>query len=203
MNKLTAYSLVIVLLLALGWLLLIWQPDAQQASRSKTSALPAPPEGGDFVLQSADGPVSLRDFRGQVVLLYFGYTWCPDVCPTSLGFISTALRSLDPGEQRQVQGLFISVDPKRDSLQHLKDYTAFFGADILGVTGASEALADVAARYGAAYRIVQDTHSAAGYSVDHSSQTYLIDAQGTLRKSLAHGTPPHEISLQVRRLLQE
>ena len=97
------------------------------------------PTGGDFTLQSATGPVTLKDYRGKVVLLYFGYTYCPDICPTSLTATAQALGQLAPAELARVQTLFVSVDPERDTPARLKDYGAFFHPSIIGVTGTAAA----------------------------------------------------------------
>jgi protein SCO1/2 len=104
--------------------------------------------GGDFTLQSAAGPVSLKDYRGKLVLVYFGYTYCPDICPTSLAATAEGLKQLTPEEQARVAMIFISVDPKRDTPERLKEYAEFFHPAIVGVTGTAETIADVARRYG-------------------------------------------------------
>jgi protein SCO1/2 len=86
----------------------------------------APPmPGGDFILQSHKGPIKLSDFRGKVVLIYFGYTYCPDICPTALALTSSALKELNESELAQIQTLFISVDPERDTPERLDEYTHF------------------------------------------------------------------------------
>ena len=158
------------------------------------------PRGGDFTLQSADGPVALADLRGKVVLIYFGYASCPDVCPTSLALTAQGLALLGPEELKRVQVLFISVDPARDTPQKLKEYAAHFHPGITGVTGTPEAVADVARRYGAAFRL-QKVESAAGYVVDHSSFTSVVAPDGKLVEQLPHGALPAEITTVVRRTL--
>jgi protein SCO1/2 len=162
---------------------------------------PAAPPGGDFTLQSADGPVALAALRGKVVLIYFGYASCPDVCPTSLALTAQGLGLLTPQERERVRVLFISVDPARDTPQKLRDYAAHFHPAVTGVTGAPEALAEIAARYGAAYRI-QPVESAAGYVVDHSSFTSIVAPDGRLAGRLAHGAQPAEVAAAVRRALR-
>jgi len=157
--------------------------------------------GGDFTLQSADGPVALADLRGKVVLIYFGYASCPDVCPTSLALTAQGLALLAPGELKRVRVLFVSLDPARDTPQRLKEYTAFFHAGITGVTGTPEAVADVARRYGASFRI-QKVESAAGYVVDHTSFTSVVGPDGRLVEQLPHGALPAEIATVVERLLK-
>ncbi len=170
-------------------------------NQDKIPGIEEAPPGGDFTLQSADGPVSLQDFRGKVVLLYFGYTKCPDVCPTSLSYLTQALNDLTEDELKEVQGIFISVDPKRDTPQALKEYVEYFHPNIVGITGSAEEVADVAALYGARYYEVELEGSAFGYSVNHSAVTYLITPDGTLRFIFPHGTPPKVIVEAIRYVL--
>ena len=183
----------------LMWLLLIWNPGGDGVDLGGVSIAPAP-QGGDFNLQSEAGPISLEQFRGKVAVLYFGYTWCPDICPTSLAMISTALRQLTPEELAAVQVMFISVDPERDSFERLTSYARYFHPTILGVTGTPEEVAQVAKLYGAGYRKVEQD-SAIGYAVDHTADVYVIDQQGKLYRTLPHGTPPAEILAVLRELL--
>jgi protein SCO1/2 len=167
---------------------------------SRPAPGPALPPGGDFTLESADGPVALERLRGQVVLIYFGYAACPDVCPTALALTTQGLMALTPDELARVRVLFVSVDPERDTLAHLKQYAGYFHPNITGVTGSHAALAAVTARYGAAYRRTEVT-SAAGYVVDHTSVTTVVAPDGRLVEQLIHGTPPDEVAAAIRRWL--
>ena len=196
MNNKIAQVIVAGLVIVLVWLLLLWEPGGSDAEPSLTAG----PGGGDFSLQSADGAVSLEDYRGKVVVLYFGYTFCPDICPTSLSLLSVTLNELSADELQQVQALFVSVDPQRDSLEHLKTYAGYFHKNIIGATG-SRAQIDAAVKmYGAGYNI-DKSDSEADYSVDHTSYTYIIDKSGKLRFTLAHGASADEISKSIRSLL--
>ncbi|WP_294947579.1 SCO family protein [Sulfurivirga sp.] len=180
-------ALIIVLAAAVAAGLFAWQ------KLHTDSTLTARPTGGDFTLQSSKGPVSLHDFRGKVVLLYFGYTYCPDICPTSLGNLSAAWRMLPPDLRDQVQILFVSVDPKRDTPERLQQYADFFNARIIGLTADKATIDDVVRRYGAVYKIVPVKESRVGYLVDHSAFAYVIDRNGRLVTQIPHGTPPKEI----------
>ncbi|MES9826379.1 MAG: SCO family protein [Candidatus Thiodiazotropha endolucinida] len=170
------------------------QKDEILSSRSESP-------GGDFVLYSSQGKVSLKQFRGKVVLLYFGYTKCPDVCPTSLAIISQALNELSEDELKSVQGVFVSVDPKRDNFQALHEYASHFHPNLVGVTGSEKDLAGVAKRYGAQYEEVALEGSDFGYAVNHSSVTYLITPEGDLRFMFPHQTPSFVILEAIRYLL--
>ncbi len=199
---------MIVAILALtGFLiwLMAWEPAETQRPESELEhsplALALRPTGGDFTLQAATGPVDLASLRGQVVLVYFGYTWCPDICPTNLAFLAMALRELTPEELARVRVLFVSVDPERDDLSRLADYAAHFHPNILGVTGTPEQIAEAATLYGAAYHKTEQGHSAMGYVIDHSAYTYVIDPAGRLAQTLDHATAPSEILAVIRGLL--
>lgn len=169
-----------------------WQQENQRII-SEYAAYTA----GDFTLQGADGEVSLHDFEGRVVLIYFGYTFCPDVCPTSLALMAEAMRQLE-GEAN-VKGLLISVDPERDTPEKLEAYTKFFHPEISGLTSSAPRILEVATRYNAFYKKVDRGEQ--DYLVDHTSRTYVIDQQGKLAGVLRHATPTDEIVERVRRLL--
>ncbi len=158
------------------------------------------PVGGDFVLQSAAGPFDTKTVRGKVLLLFFGYTNCPDVCPTFLGNGAQALNRLSAAERAKVQLVFVGVDPERDTPAGLKEYTAFFHPEMLGVTGTPAAIAAVAKLYGAAY-VKQPVRPDGGYAVDHSAQTYVVGPDGRLAATLYVGTPVDKVVDTVRKLL--
>lgn len=159
--------------------------------------------GGDFTLQSNHGPVPLKDYRGKVVVLYFGYTSCADVCPTSLGMLSVALKKMSPQELDQVQAFFISVDPERDTLLRLQEYANAFHPKIMGITGTANEIAELASRYKVLYKKVELPESALGYAVDHSSIYYVIDRKGVLQKLIYHGTPVDRIVADLRDVLHK
>ncbi|MCW8889276.1 MAG: SCO family protein [Sedimenticola sp.] len=202
MKKALLPGLIALVLLVLIGLLFTWQPTNQTPKTEALSrlAIAEAPKGGDFILNAYQGAVDMKSLRGQVVVIYFGYTWCPDICPTSLGFLSAAMDELTEDELQKVQGLFISVDPDRDSLEHLKSYGAYFHAKILGVTGTHEQLRQVADQYGAAYRLVKD-EAATDYVVDHSADLYVVDKQGKLSRVVRHGTQPDQILAVLRQLI--
>lgn len=197
MRRGAVYASLAIVALLLGataaWL------GGQRAGAPPDTRLRLPP-GGDFTLDAADGPVSLASLRGKVVLIYFGYASCPDVCPTSLALIATAFKTLAPAEREQVRTLFISVDPLRDKPDMLKKYAGGFHPNILGVTGQHKVVGDVALRYGAYYGFTP-VSSADGYAVDHTSVTSVVAPDGRLVEQLSHGTPPSAIVAAIRRWL--
>lgn len=159
------------------------------------------PTGGDFTLQSVKGSVSLHDFKGKVVVLYFGYTACPDICPTSMGTLKAALGQLNPQELQQVQGIFISVDPERDTLEYVQKYAGYFHPNIIGVTGKLDDLNVLAKQYGAFFRKVEMPGSAMAYTIDHSAILYVLDKDGNIRDMVQHAAPPAELAAAIRQYL--
>jgi protein SCO1/2 len=162
-----------------------------------------PGMGGEFTLSSASGDISLKDFRGRIVLIYFGYTSCPDVCPTSLGALSAALKKLSDEEMEQIQPLFISVDPARDDAEKLKAYSRYFHPKMIGATADPEYLKTLAKRYGAYFRKAKVEDSSLGYAVDHSSTIYVVGKNGKLVDMIQHGGSAKRILEHLRNVLQE
>ena len=158
------------------------------------------PPGSDFVLQSADGPVDSKTLRGKVLLIYFGYTNCPDVCPASLAAGGQALNALTPAEQAKVRLMMVSVDPGRDTVQHLKEYTAFFHPQMAGITGSTAEIAELAKAFGAGY-IKQPANADGSYAIDHTVSTYVVDREGRLVAVLDIGTPTDKLVATVRKYL--
>jgi len=177
-------------------------PAATPAAIARIPAADLAPQPTDFTLDSADGPVSLRDFRSKLVLLYFGYTFCPDVCPTALTTLAQALKQLAPEERQQVQVLFVSVDPARDTPQHLKEYLGFFDPGFVGVTGSAAAIAGAARLWGV-YYAAQPADAAGRYSIDHSAFTALVGRNGKLLMRLPHASTPADVAVRLRAQLHQ
>lgn len=156
--------------------------------------------GGDFTLSRADGtPFNLRELRGQVVVLSFGYTSCPDVCPTTLANVSALMRSLG-ARSREVVPLFVSVDPRRDTPQRLREYLAWFHPAIIGLTGTEAQLRRIAKQYGTFFSYQGDTETD-HYEVNHSGSLYLIDREGKLARIVPYGMPPSQLMESVQSLI--
>ena len=184
--------LMVVVLIVLQWPL----------KTNKPGKLSESPKGGDFTLNAATGSFNLKSQRGKVVLIYFGYTFCPDICPTNLMLIAQAFNALNKDELARVQGVFISVDPERDTLDRLDAYTKYFHPSILGVTGKPDHIAKIAKQYGAVFRKVEG-ESKGGYLIDHSANTYVVAPDGSLNTILPHATPPEDIVKVIRNLLDK
>lgn len=156
--------------------------------------------GPDFRLTDHNGKErTLADFKGKAVAMFFGYTHCPDVCPTTLSDMANALKALGPDGQR-VQVLFVTVDPKRDTPELLKGYVPAFNPTFLGLYGDAAATAKVTKDF-KIYAAERPGKTPESYTVDHSAQTLVFDAKGKLRLMLAYGTPGDKIAADFRILL--
>jgi protein SCO1/2 len=141
----------------------------------------------------------LEDFRGKAVVLFFGFTHCPDVCPTTLGDISTALKQLGRDADR-VQELFVPVDPERDTQEALAKYVTAFDPRFLGLYGNAAATQRAAQEFRIYY---EKRRTADSYSVDHSAQSYVMDPQGRLRLLVRHDRIGSDLPADLRALLEE
>ena len=158
------------------------------------------PPGGDFVLQSADGPVDTQALRGKILLIYFGYTHCPDISPTALATSSQALNTLAAEERARVRLLMVSLDPERDQLPQLQAYAAFFHPAMTGISGTPAEIERIAGNFGVRYS--KQTPKADGsYVVDHTAATYVVGPDGKLAAVLDLGTPSETVVTTIRQLL--
>jgi protein SCO1/2 len=156
--------------------------------------------GPEFRLTDHNGkPRTLADFRGKVVVLFFGYTQCPDVCPTTLSDMAHAMQALGPDAAR-VQVLFVTVDPKRDTPELLRNYVPAFNPDFLGLYGDEEATKKVAKDFRIYYGI-RPGKTPETYTVDHSAQTLVFDPKGRIRLLIQYGTPSDKIAADLKLLL--
>ncbi|MBV8169894.1 MAG: SCO family protein [Alphaproteobacteria bacterium] len=161
------------------------------------------PIGGPFALVDQTGARRTdADFRGKILLVYFGFTYCPDVCPTDLQEIAGALDRLGP-DAAAVQPLFITLDPERDTPAHLKDYVALFHPRLVGLTGSAAAIKDAARAYRAYYAKVplDGVKQDGDYTVDHSAFIYLMGRDGGYLGFFPPGTPAELIAGTLRPLV--
>jgi len=167
------------------------------------ASLPVLPIGGDFALTDHNSaPFELTSLRGNVVLIFFGYSMCPDVCPTTLSKLSSVSRQLAQ-VGAHFKTVYITVDPDRDTPEVLKADLGSFGLDAVGLTGPRAAIDSVVALYGASYQIVPTPGSAAGYSVSHTTRLYALDAEGRVRMIFAYEATVDEIVRGIQAILAE
>lgn len=157
--------------------------------------------GGPFALVDQTGrTVSDRDFRGRFMLVYFGYTYCPDVCPAGLQVIAAALDQLGANADRVVP-IFVTLDPERDTPQHMGEYVKSFGPRFVGLTGSAEAIAKVAKAYRVYFKKVADAKAPENYTLDHTSIIYLMDDKGEFVTHFTHATNVDQLAAQLRKVL--
>ncbi|HEY0942016.1 MAG TPA: SCO family protein [Steroidobacter sp.] len=151
------------------------------------------------LIASNGGTLSLADYRGKVILLGFGFTSCPEVCPTTLAVLAQARKRLG-GQGEQVQVVYVTVDPERDSADRMKAYLHGFDPTFVGGTGTPAQLAEVRKNYGV---MAERKPLGNSYTVGHSSSVYLIDRDGLLRAMMPYGRTPDDYVHDVRALLNE
>ena len=144
----------------------------------------------------------LSEMRGNVVLLFFGYTSCPDVCPTTMAELKQALETLDKKDAEQVRVLFVTVDPERDTPERVQEYVDHFNPNFIGLSGMESELVKVWNDYGVFREIVRG-NSAAGYLINHTARITVIDRDGNLRLSYAFDTSVDSIVHDLKLLLKE
>lgn len=190
----------LLLLCCLSALLLACAPPAAAKLDLKGTDMSDTQLGGDFSLTDQLGRArKLSDFSGKVVALFFGYTHCPDVCPTTMLEYASVMKKLG-ADADKVQVLFVTVDPERDTTAVLAGYVPHFDARFIGLTGSTAQIDAVKT----AYKVVAQKVSEAGggYSVDHSAGSYLFDKSGKLRVYEAYGTTADSLTHDIRQLLR-
>ena len=187
--------------LVLALLVLLVLPCAAAEPPFRTGVLEPPGPAPEFTLRANTGkPVRLRDWRGNVVLLYFGYTSCPDVCPATLSDLAAVTKQLGRAAQR-LRVALVTVDPERDTAKRLHTYVQAFDPTFVGLTERKDTLATVWKAYGVYVKSHHVPKSSDGYVVDHSATTFVIDAEGQLRLAISFGTPVADIRHDLQRLL--
>ncbi len=157
--------------------------------------------GGPFELTSHTGErVSEKTFHGKHMLLYFGYTYCPDVCPTELQVMSAALDKLG-GTADQVQPIFVTIDPERDTAKTMATYVANFHPKLIGLTGSAEDIAKIAKAYRVYYARAKDDGSSSEYLMDHSSIYYLMGPDGAFKKHFTYTTDAEKLANGIKAAL--
>ena len=198
-SKLGTVGLGVVIGLVL--VLVIWQVFTQDYTY-QGSLIDPPVPAADFELTDQHGQTfRLSDQRGKVVLIFFGYTHCPDVCPVTLSEFKL-IKSKLGNQADEVSFVFITVDPERDTLEKLGDHLANFDAGFIGLSGDRSSLEEVWMSFGV-YQAKQETSSAAGYLVDHTARVYAIDVDGNWRLTYPFGMESDKLFQDVRHLIQE
>lgn len=165
------------------------------------TVIQSPDPSYNFTLTSVNGDVSPSDYRGKIVLIYFGYTFCPDICPATLASVAQALRDMGT-KAEDVQLIMVSLDPGRDTPEKLAEYVAHFHPSFIGITGTQAQLDEVASLYGIYYQKTQGS-DASGYLIDHTATLLVLDREGYLKLVFPFGVTPQEIADDLKYMLKQ
>lgn len=163
--------------------------------------------GADYARQLAltdartEQPFLLSNLKGKIAVVFFGYTQCPDVCPTTLGALAETQRLLGPDGDKLV-GVFVSVDPKRDTATLLKAYVGAFNPNWVALRGSAEEIAAAAKEFKVFYQVVPGK-TEASYTIDHTAASFVFDTQGKVRLYVRHNTPPADLAADIKALLAQ
>jgi protein SCO1/2 len=198
-------SMYIILMVLVSVFILVWRyyieptylVESRTPARAQVQTVGAPEIGGPFNLVNQDGKkVSEADFKGRYLLIYFGYTYCPDVCPTSLSVMADALDMLGPKGDK-ITPVFITFDPERDDAKALKTYVSYFHPRLIGLTGTVEQIKIVAKAYKAYFSKVGDGYNDNDYTIDHSSITYLMGPDDEFITHFGHGVEAEKMAKKL------
>lgn len=190
----------IQILIFASWLTAILATAAETAEL-KSGVFDPPRMAPDFSLPgSKGGEFSLSGQRGKLVVLGFGFSHCPDICPLTLANLAQVHKNLEALAD-QVQVVYVTVDPERDSVERLREYMAHFNESFIGITGSPEELSDVRKAYGII--AAREVHKDGSYAVHHSSYVYLIDKEGLLRALVPFGKTADDITSDIKLLLRD
>lgn len=197
-----AFAVVVLMIVALLVGRQYFGPGSQVAGEQITTTSPL--IGGPFSLVDQNGDtVTDADFRGQFMLVYFGYTFCPDVCPTALNRNAEAMDML--GEQAEkVVPILITVDPERDTVEHMKEYAKFFHPRLVALTGSEEQVKAAAKAYRVFYaKVEEEGGDPANYLMDHTAITFMMGPDGKFVQHFSHDATPEEMAERMRKVMAE
>lgn len=198
-----------VLILALGYWYIRQKPTDSVVSNTYYPAqetTQSVPIGGPFNLVNTQGDVvSEQDLLGHYTMLFFGFTYCPDICPTTLALAANAYDALPAKKQNKLNVTMVSVDPKRDTLEHLYNYVTAYHPDFSGWTGSKEQIDDMVKAYLVYYTIMPpaDATQPNDYLVNHSGYLYLMGPDGSYIKHFPHEISADELATQLQQLIQD
>lgn len=200
MNRRILYALIVLVVFVFAVAVVF---ELNRPATVYGSVIDPPKPMPDFSLQSERGAVKLSDYRGKYVALYFGYTSCPDICPTTLAGLKAALSELGSQAAGQVQVIFVSVDYKRDTPVKVSSYAHAFSQDFVGLGGTQAQIDQVTQEYGIYYKLNDPDPKTGYYSVDHTAIVLLLDRQGQLVMTWDYGQQPDEIASDLKIALKQ
>lgn len=209
MRRISILAWMAVLILAVGyWYISQNKPDREEKNKrymvqSTTQSIPI---GGAFTLVDTQGhAVTEQSLLGHYTLLFFGFTYCPDICPTTLALVANAYDALSPAQQEKLEVTMVSVDPKRDTLEHLQNYVTAFNPNFNGWTGTKAQIDAITKAYLVYYTIMppKDINQPNDYLVNHSGYLYLMGPDGEYIKHFPHEIGADELATQLKQLMQD
>ncbi len=201
--RLFIVAAALVVVAGIGVIAALLTSDRSIGTAQEGRSTGAPLVGGAFTLVDHDGKTRTNaEFAGKLLLVYFGYTFCPDVCPTGLQRLAEGLDVLTEAERAEIAPLFITIDPARDTSAVLKEYVAQFHAQIIGLTGSPEQIATAAKAYRVYYRKSDQTKDQAEYLMDHSSIIFIMGRDGHYKAHYTHDSKPEDIAAGIRKALK-
>ncbi|WP_089139018.1 SCO family protein [Vibrio rumoiensis] len=190
-----SWIVILILAFALGVTLnLFLQNDSAQTKQTTTLTLEGQ-ANKEVDIFATDDP--------RIRIIYFGFTRCPDVCPTSLAMLSAALKQIDPKYLNNIRPMFITLDPERDSGDDAQKYAHYFHPAIEGYSGSLQTITSLAKQYGVIFQKTELADSALGYTIDHSSYFYFVKSDGSLLKKVPHTLNPQPLILAIQQLEKE
>ena len=185
---------VLLLALGLGIFTIATAPQQSTAPQQQSSV----PIGGPFEMVDHNGnTVTDATYSGRFMLIYFGFTYCPDICPTELQKVSTALGALSQQERGALQPLFVTVDPERDTVAEMAGYVGHFHEDLIGLTGTADQVSKMAEAYRVWYKKMDDPDSTAGYTMEHTSILYFMGPDGDYVDHFTFATKSDEMAARI------
>lgn len=185
----------LLLIAAAVWSIYLFKDNIPTATENSRALV-----GGPFNLSNhLNQPVTEKDFLGKYMMVYFGYTYCPDICPMDLQIMTDALNMLDPDISAQITPVFVSVDPERDTVDIMAEYIEYFHDDLIGLTGTVDQIEAIKSEY-RVYAAKAD--NTADYIVDHTAFTYLMDKEGNLLNHFNHAEDPQRMATKITSLIK-
>jgi len=170
--------------------------------KKQSISIPEPPRGGEFTLHSVNGKVSLSDYSGKLILLYFGFLSCPDVCPNTLQLYASVFEELKKQDLEKLEFFFIDVDPQRDDIKNAQEYVNFFSKKFLALSGKEDEVKQVAKQYGASFHKVPIS-SSMGYTIDHTTNVFALNSEGKILGVIFHGLSKADVKKKIEEFLQK
>ncbi len=194
-------SVVLGIVVLAGALTVLWVRTAPSTPPAMESPSANATYAG-FTIETDTGPLALSDLHGTAVIVYFGYLGCPDICPTTMATLGAAIDALDGEQQDRVTAVMVSIDPERDTVDRLGDYARYFHPRFRAGTASLDHIATIAEDWGVVYRKTGDDGSAMGYSIDHSTDSFLIGSSGLFIERIAHGTSAEDMTSMLVKALE-